>query len=90
MAVQRDIPPELTLEESKTHPIDPEDQSMFGTRRPRPASVGSHLLVVLVCFLMALAMAIYFAETHLDLWMRPKLLANHSLKLRFAVFSKQL
>ena len=63
MAVQRDIPPELTLDEGKTHPIDPEDQSMFGTRRPRPASVGSHLLVVLVCFLMALAMAIYFAET---------------------------
>ena len=63
MVVRRNIPPEMTLDEGKTHPIDPEDQSMFGTRRPRPASVGRHLLVVFVCFLMALGMAVYFAET---------------------------
>ena len=63
MVARRNIPPEMTLDEGKTHPVDPEDQSMFGTRRPRPASVGRHLLVVFVCFLMALGMAIYFAET---------------------------
>ena len=62
MVARKDIPPELTLDEGKTHPVDLEDQSMFGTRRPRPASVGRHLLGGLVCFLMALGMAIYFAE----------------------------
>ena len=63
MVTRQDIPPEMTLDEGRTHTAGPEDQSLFGTRRPRPASVGRHLLVVLLCFLSALGMAIYYAES---------------------------
>ena len=63
MVTRQNIPPEMTLEEGHTHSGGPEDQSLFGTRRPRPASVGRHLLVVLLCFLSALGMAIYYAES---------------------------
>lgn len=52
----------MSLDESSRHPIDFEDQSLFGTRRPRPLGVGRHLLVVLCCFLMALGLAIFYAE----------------------------
>ena len=52
----------MTLDESSRHPIEPDDQSLFGTRRPRPLGVGRHLLVVICCFLMALGLAIFYAE----------------------------
>lgn len=63
MTTKPSVPPEMTLEESDRHVIEPEDQSLFGTRRPRPMSVGRHLLVVLVCFLLALGVAIFYAES---------------------------
>ena len=63
---KRDIPPEMTLDESQKHPIEPEDQSLFGTQRPRPMGVGRHLLVVLLCFLAALGLAIYYAESPIE------------------------
>ena len=60
------IPPEMTLDEGKNHPIDPDDQSLFGTRRPRPMGVGRHLMVVLLCFLAALGLAVYYAEVPIE------------------------
>ena len=39
------------------------ERSMFGTRLPRPTGVGRHLVVVLVIFVVALGLAIAFAET---------------------------
>lgn len=41
----------------------PAERSMFGTRLPRPTGVGRHLVVVLVVSAIALAIAIYFAES---------------------------
>jgi hypothetical protein len=38
------------------------EKSMFGTRIPRPTGVGRHLIVVIILFLLALTMAIAFAE----------------------------
>ena len=38
------------------------EQSMFGTRLPRPTGVGRHLLVVVIIAAVALAIAIAFAE----------------------------
>jgi hypothetical protein len=38
------------------------EQSMFGTRLPRPTGVGRHLLVVIVIAAVALGIAIVFAE----------------------------
>lgn len=38
------------------------ERSLFGTRLPRPVGVGRHLLVVIVLSLVALAIAILFAE----------------------------
>ena len=60
------IPPEMTLDESENHPIEPDDQSLFGTRRPRPMGVGRHLLVVLLCFLAALGLAVFYAEAPIE------------------------
>lgn len=41
----------------------PAERSMFGTRLPRPTGVGRHLVVVLIVSAVALAIAIYFAES---------------------------
>lgn len=38
------------------------ERSVFGTRLPRPTGVGRHLLVVLVVAILALAIAVGFAE----------------------------
>lgn len=38
------------------------ERSVFGTRLPRPTGVGRHLLVVLLLSLVALGIAILFAE----------------------------
>ena len=38
------------------------ERSVFGTRLPRPVGVGRHLLVVFVLSLVALGVAILFAE----------------------------
>lgn len=38
------------------------ERSVFGTRVPRPTHVGRHLVIVLVVFVAALAVAIFFAE----------------------------
>lgn len=38
------------------------ERSVFGTRLPRPTGVGRHLLVVIVVSLIALAVAVVFAE----------------------------
>jgi hypothetical protein len=49
------------------NPLDdhlvPAERSMFGTRLPRPTGVGRHLVVVLIVSAIALAIAIYFAES---------------------------
>lgn len=42
------------------------ERSVFGTRLPRPTGVGRHLLVVLFLSLIALAVAILFAERSTD------------------------
>jgi hypothetical protein len=39
------------------------ERSMFGTRLPRPTGVGRHLVIVLVVFVVALGLAIAFAES---------------------------
>ncbi len=38
------------------------ERSVFGTRLPRPTGVGRHLVVVGFLSLLALGIAIYFAE----------------------------
>jgi hypothetical protein len=38
------------------------ERSVFGTRLPRPTGVGRHLIVVIAFALIALAVAIAFAE----------------------------
>lgn len=38
------------------------ERSVFGTRLPRPTGVGRHLIVVIAFSLIALAVAIAFAE----------------------------
>jgi hypothetical protein len=38
------------------------ERSMFGTRLPRPTGVGRHLVVVIIVSVVALALAIVFAE----------------------------
>ena len=38
------------------------ERSVFGTRLPRPTGVGRHLMVVIAFSLVALAVAIAFAE----------------------------
>jgi hypothetical protein len=38
------------------------EESLFGTRLPRPTGVGRHLIVVAVVFIAALALAVAFAE----------------------------
>lgn len=38
------------------------ERSMFGTRLPRPTGVGRHLVIVVGVSVLALALAIYFAE----------------------------
>ena len=38
------------------------ERSVFGTRLPRPTGVGRHLFVVIVLSLVALGIAIFFAE----------------------------
>lgn len=38
------------------------ERSVFGTRLPRPTGVGKHLIVVFILSLVALAIAIGFAE----------------------------
>lgn len=43
------------------HLVTPE-RSVFGTRLPRPTGVGRHLTVVILMALIALAVAIGFAE----------------------------
>jgi hypothetical protein len=65
---QEPIPPEF----DQSDPADSSDilddrmvtpeKSMFGTRLPRPTGVGRHLFVVIILFMLALAMAIVFAE----------------------------
>ncbi len=39
------------------------ERSMFGTRLPRPTGVGRHLVLVIAVSAVALAIAIYFAES---------------------------
>lgn len=58
------IPPEMQeeLHESGDRLVTAE-RSMFGTRLPRPTGVGRHLVVVLVIFVVALGLAIAFAES---------------------------
>jgi hypothetical protein len=58
------IPPEFQdeLHESGDRLVTAE-RSMFGTRLPRPTGVGRHLVVVLVIFVVALGLAIAFAES---------------------------
>lgn len=38
------------------------ERSVFGTRLPRPTGVGRHLLVVILLSMIALGIAILFAE----------------------------
>jgi len=38
------------------------ERSVFGTRLPRPTGVGRHLIIVVVVSMVALAIAIGFAE----------------------------
>jgi hypothetical protein len=38
------------------------EKSVFRTRIPRPTNAGAHLAMALVMFLLALGVAIYFAE----------------------------
>lgn len=47
------------------HLVTPE-RSVFGTRLPRPTGVGRHLTVVILMALIALAVAIGFAERSPD------------------------
>ena len=42
------------------------ESSMFGTRTPRPEGAGRHLLVVLAVSLMALGLAVLFAERDVE------------------------
>ncbi len=42
------------------------ESSMFGTRSPRPEGAGRHLLVVLAVSLLALGVAILFAERDVE------------------------
>jgi hypothetical protein len=39
------------------------ERSLFGTRLPRPTGVGRHLVLVIVVSAVALAIAVYFAES---------------------------
>ncbi len=41
-------------------------RSVFGTRLPRPTGVGKHLIVVFILSLVALGIAIGFAERDTD------------------------
>lgn len=54
------IPPEM---QESGDQLVPAERSMFGTRLPRPTGVGRHLVVVLVVFVIALGIAIAFAES---------------------------
>lgn len=54
------IPPEM---QESGDQLVPAERSMFGTRLPRPTGVGRHLVVVLVVFVVALGIAIVFAES---------------------------
>jgi hypothetical protein len=38
------------------------ERSVFGTRLPRPTGVGRHLLVVILLSIVALVIAVVFAE----------------------------
>jgi|GEM_PF-896204 len=42
------------------------ERSMFGTRSPRPEGAGRHLLVVVVVSVVALGVAILFAERDVE------------------------
>ncbi|MCP4500802.1 MAG: hypothetical protein GY822_12645 [Deltaproteobacteria bacterium] len=52
------------------------ESSMFGTRSPRPEGAGRHLLVVLMVSVLALGVAILFAERDVE----PKSTPNKTRK----------
>ena len=60
-----DLPPSPPKERSteKGH-ASFREASVFRTQMPRPVGVGRHLVVVLISFAIALALAIFFAERH--------------------------
>ena len=59
------------MAQGPTHPSDPEalsdrmvtpERSVFGTRAPRPTGVGRHLIVVIILSILAIGVAVVFAE----------------------------